>query len=392
VSGLVERSAEQTSALIAPGEALLSLVDLTCRFDELTAVRELNLAIAGSEFFSLIGPSGCGKTTTLRMIAGLEQPSSGRIKLGGKEITREPAFRRPVNTVFQHYALFPHLDVFENVAFGLRERRLPRQTIDVKVEEMLELVGLSGRTRARPRQLSGGQQQRVALARALVMEPQVLLLDEPLGALDLKLRKQMQRLLKRIQREVGITFVYVTHDQEEAFAMSDRVGVMNAGVLEQVGAPAEVYRRPATLFVADFVGASNRLEGTVAAQRDSGSYDVALDPGADSLAALGRPGLELGSRVALILRPEMAYLVRDFGQDALVRGEVRDVEYLGPQVIFRIDCGEQGEVTVAARGGEYEPQPDPGERVGVGWRPNSAWAVPAESDRPNERAFDVPRS
>jgi spermidine/putrescine transport system ATP-binding protein len=320
------------------------------------------------------------------MIAGLDEPTSGRIELRGKEITDIPAFRRPVNTVFQHYALFPHLNVFENVAFGLRERRLARGTIEEKVHGMLELVELSGRSSAGTRELSGGEQQRVALARALVMSPEVLLLDEPLGALDLKLRKQMQLLLKRIQQEIGITFVYVTHDQEEAFAMSDRVAVMNAGVLEQVGVPAEIYRQPASLFVADFVGTSNRLDGTIDHERHPGVYAVTLRESDRTLSVRGKPGLAPTTDVAVILRPEMARLVRDGGDGELVHGSVRDVEYLGPQVLIRIACGREGELTVAARGGEYEPQPRPGESVGISWPADSPWLVeadPAQSDRRN---------
>ena len=237
----------------------VALEKLERHYGELTAVAGIDLEIADGEFFSLIGPSGCGKTTTLRIVAGLETPSSGKVSVRGQDVTNVPAFKRPVNTVFQHYALFPHLNVYDNVAFGLRERHVSRGEIKTKVADILELVGLTGREQARPKQLSGGQQQRVALARSLVLEPAVLLLDEPLGALDLKLRKQMQMVLKQIQREVGITFVYVTHDQEEAFSMSDRVAIMNRGKIEQIGDPVETYRRPRTLFVADFVGASNRF-------------------------------------------------------------------------------------------------------------------------------------
>ena len=238
----------------------IALEQLERHYGELTAVAGIDLEIADGEFFSLIGPSGCGKTTTLRIVAGLETPSSGKVSVRGQDVTDVPAFKRPVNTVFQHYALFPHLNVFENVAFGLKERKVSRGDTARRVTEMLELVGLTGREKARPKQLSGGQQQRVALARSLVLEPAVLLLDEPLGALDLKLRKQMQMVLKQIQREVGITFVYVTHDQEEAFSMSDRVAIMDKGKIEQIGDPVDTYRRPQTLFVADFVGASNRFE------------------------------------------------------------------------------------------------------------------------------------
>ena len=246
-------------------------------YGSITAVDDLTLDIPDGEFFALIGPSGCGKTTTLRILAGLEEPTEGEVWLHNKDVTFVPPHRRPVSTVFQNYALFPHLNVFENVAFGLRERKLPKPQIAERVREMLELVDLTGREDVRPAHLSGGQQQRVALARSLVLEPEVLLLDEPLGALDLKLRRQMQLLLKRIQRKVGITFIYVTHDQEEAFSMSDRVAVMNQGRLEQLGSPELVYRCPETMFVADFVGSTNRFPGRIAEVLGTRSYAVELD-------------------------------------------------------------------------------------------------------------------
>jgi spermidine/putrescine transport system ATP-binding protein len=262
------------------------------------AVKGVDLDIAAGEFFSLLGPSGCGKTTTLRMLAGLERPTAGRIWVHGADLTRVSAHQRPIHTVFQQYALFPHLSVFDNVAFGLKERRVPSADIKARVGSMLDLVGLPDRVTARPRELSGGMQQRVALARALVLSPQVLLLDEPLGALDLRLRRQMQILLKTVQREVGITFVYVTHDQEEAFSMSDRVAVMHEGRLAQVGTPDEVYEHPASLFVADFVGTSNRLPGTVVS---AGPLAVKLD-GIGSVSADGVPGLAPGDACVAILR------------------------------------------------------------------------------------------
>jgi spermidine/putrescine transport system ATP-binding protein len=239
------------------------LEGVTKEFKETVAVDQISLTIEEGEFFSLLGPSGCGKTTTLRMIGGFEQPTEGAIYLGDADVAGLPAYKRNVNTVFQSYALFPHLDVFENVAYGLRRRKVADGDIRGRVEGMLELVDLGGYGSRRITQLSGGQQQRVALARALVNRPSVLLLDEPLGALDLKLRKQMQLELKRIQADVGITFIYVTHDQEEAMTMSNRIGVMNAGKLEQVGAPQDVYELPATEFVAGFLGASNLLEGEI---------------------------------------------------------------------------------------------------------------------------------
>jgi spermidine/putrescine transport system ATP-binding protein len=245
------------------GDVDVRLERVTKRFNEVTAVDDLDLDIQRGEFFSMLGPSGCGKTTTLRMIGGFEEPSAGTVYLNGKDVTGLPPYRRDVNTVFQSYALFPHLDVFENVAFGLRRKKVERGAIDQRVNDTLRLVDLPGFERRKPSQLSGGQQQRVALARALVNQPQVLLLDEPLGALDLKLRKQMQLELKRIQAEVGITFVYVTHDQEEAMTMSNRLAVMRHGRIEQIGAPVDVYEDPQTEFVAGFLGASNLLDGEV---------------------------------------------------------------------------------------------------------------------------------
>jgi spermidine/putrescine transport system ATP-binding protein len=244
-------------------EVDVRLERVTKAFGETVAVDDLSLDIQVGEFFSMLGPSGCGKTTTLRMIGGFEEPTRGTVYLGGRDVTELPPYRRDVNTVFQSYALFPHLDVFENVAFGLKRKKVERSEVKRRVLESLHLVDLPGFEHRKPTQLSGGQQQRVALARALVNEPKVLLLDEPLGALDLKLRKQMQLELKRIQTEVGITFIYVTHDQEEAMTMSDRLAVMRHGRVEQIGPPEAVYESPATEFVAGFLGASNLLYGEV---------------------------------------------------------------------------------------------------------------------------------
>src|SRR5262245_47645958 len=250
---------------MAGGE--VKLVDLVKKFDEVIAVDGINVEMPAGEFFSLLGPSGCGKTTTLRMIAGFEQPSSGQILLDGTDMSQTPPHKRNVNTVFQNYALFPHLNVFENVAFGLQfHKELSKDEVARRVGQSLELVQLAGYEKRRPTQLSGGQQQRVALARALILNPEVLLLDEPLGALDAKLRKKLQVDLKALQEEVGITFIYVTHDQEEALTMSDRIAVMSNGRIEQIGSPVEVYEEPATAYVADFLGVSNLMS----AQGDGG--------------------------------------------------------------------------------------------------------------------------
>src|SRR6266542_1183359 len=275
------------------------LVNVTKRFDgDVLAVDDLTLDIVSGSFFALLGPSGCGKTTTLRMIGGFEQPTEGHIYLGEREVSGLPAYKRDVNTVFQSYALFPHLSVFENVAFGLRRRAVRGDTLRGRVEEMLRIVGLAGMGKRKPRQLSGGQQQRVALARALVNKPQVLLLDEPLGALDMKLRKQMQLELKAIQHDIGITFVHVTHDQEEAMTMADQIAVMHDGRIEQLGTPDELYERPRTAFVASFLGISNLLAGTV-----RGPDEVRLEDGTTVRVRNGALNGRTG-RVAVGIRPE----------------------------------------------------------------------------------------
>jgi spermidine/putrescine transport system ATP-binding protein len=347
--------------------AAVKLAGLNKRFGELVAVSDLHLEIPAGGFFSLIGPSGCGKTTTLRMVAGLESPDSGTIQVGDQDITRRPAYRRPVNTVFQSYALFPHLDVAENVAFGLVEERRPRAEIRQRVAEMLELVQLTGRERSKPRQLSGGQQQRVALARALVKHPQVLLLDEPLGALDLKLRKELQGQLKEVQRRVGITFVYVTHDQEEAFSMSDRVAVMSEGVLQQVGTPEHVYERPATHFVADFVGASNRIEATVQSVGGDDRYRLSA-AGSTVIEAVGPPGIDVGTAVSVIVRPEQ---VRPASTG--IPAVVADVSYLGPTRNLELDCDGLGRLRATVGGGGEATKA--GDRLSVSWPAEAAWIV-----------------
>jgi spermidine/putrescine transport system ATP-binding protein len=304
---------------------------------DVRAVEHVDLRIAEGEFFSLLGPSGCGKTTTLRMIAGFEEPTSGQILLHGRDMVGVPPFRRDVNMVFQQYALFPHMDVFENVAFGLRRKKVAKDEIARRVGEALALVELEGREKRRPRQLSGGQQQRVALARALVNRPRALLLDEPLGALDLKLRQAMQLELKRIQREVGITFVYVTHDQEEALTMSDRLVVMNAGRIEQLGSPRELYEHPATRFVANFIGTSNILTGRLERRGDAWALS-GLGPDERVLvtdAAQAPPGQE----VELAVRPEK--MVLRTGNDppppdrCALRVKVTEVVYLGTSTQYR---------------------------------------------------------
>ena len=285
----------------------IRLERLTKRFGEVVAVDDVSLTIDSGEFFSLLGPSGCGKTTTLRMIGGFDLPTSGRIDLRGHDVTRDPPDKRPVNMVFQSYALFPHLDVAGNIAFGLKRRGVDAGEIRRRTGEVLELVNLPGYEKRRTNEMSGGQQQRIALARALVNQPNVLLLDEPLGALDLKLRKRLQLELKRIQMEIGITFVYVTHDQEEALTMSDRIAVMNRGRIEQVGTPEDLYDRPSTPFVADFIGTTNLLSGTVAALREGESV-IRLDSGDACIA--GSDGCVPGKSIQFSVRPENIRLER----------------------------------------------------------------------------------
>ena len=311
--------------------------EFTAGGHDVRAVENVDLRIAEGEFFSLLGPSGCGKTTTLRMIAGFEEPTNGQILLHGRDMVGVPPFRRDVNMVFQQYALFPHMDVFENVAFGLRRKKVDKGEIRRRVAEALALVELEGREKRKPRQLSGGQQQRVALARALVNRPRALLLDEPLGALDLKLRQAMQLELKRIQREVGITFVYVTHDQEEALTMSDRLVVMNAGRIEQLGSPRELYEHPATRFVANFIGTSNILTGRLERRGDTWALS-GLGPDQRVLVAEAGQARE-GQDVELAVRPEKIVLRAEHDPPppdrTALRATVHEVVYLGTSTQYR---------------------------------------------------------
>ena len=354
-------------------DAAVDLQAVEKRFGDLVAVRHLDLRIQPGEFFSIIGPSGCGKTTTLRMIAGFEDPTSGTISVAGREMTGVRPYRRPVNTVFQSYALFPHLDVFENIAFGLREGKVRKAEVRTRVAEAVSLVRLEGREHARPRQLSGGQQQRVALARALVNRPEVLLLDEPLGALDLKLRTDMQTQLKDLQRSVGVTFCYVTHDQGEAFSMSDRIAVMNLGLLEQLGTPEEIYHRPASQFVADFVGTANQFQGRIESGSD-GVYSVAID-GVGTRGVPGPAGLAAGARVSVVVRPENLILEpRPDGGNGLA-ATVVDTAFLGAERTVRLNSAVLGDLTSSARGAGRAPEP--GTTVEVTWTEDHAWLIPA---------------
>ena len=363
-------------------EADVRLDRVTKRFGDFTAVDDLSLSIERGEFFSLLGPSGCGKTTTLRMIGGFEDASAGTILLGEQDVTDLPPFKRDVNTVFQNYALFPHLSVFENVAFGLRRRKVAADEIRSRVAEMLELVELPGYEHRKPGQLSGGQQQRVALARALINHPRVLLLDEPLGALDLKLRKQMQIELKRIQTEVGITFVYVTHDQEEAMTMSDRIAVMRAGRIEQLGAPEELYERPRTEFVAGFLGVSNLLDGRVTG-RHNGMVEVTLPDGTRLRAP--SEGTSAEGEVRMGVRPEKLRVLAAGTESTpapeglnAVAATILDASYIGVSTQYLVETADRIAMTVYAQNletsGSAEALAD-GQRVILTWRPEHTFVI-----------------
>jgi spermidine/putrescine transport system ATP-binding protein len=354
----------------------LHLSNLTKKFGDVAAVDDLTLTIPAGSFFALLGASGCGKTTTLRMVAGLEDPTSGRIAIGEKDITALRAFQRPVNTVFQSYALFPHLDIFENVAFGLRRRGIKK--VEPTVNAMLELVELAPMARRKPTQLSGGQQQRVAVARALINEPDVLLLDEPLGALDLKLRRQMQIELKRIQTEVGTTFVHVTHDQEEAMTMADTIAVMNAGRIEQLGDPASIYELPHTVFVANFLGQSNLFAGTRVAT-NPGMVEV-LANGVKFLVPTARNSAP-GDEVIVGIRPEKMTVLDipdrekvPSGNNAL-EGRVVDVSYAGVSTQYLITLAWGQNITVFEQNVVVGDRSSVGDQVLVHWSPEHTFGL-----------------
>ncbi len=357
------------------------LVDVVKRFGDVNAVDHIDLEVHDGEFFSLLGPSGCGKTTTLRMIGGFEEPTSGLIELHGQDVTWLPAYRRNVNTVFQNYALFPHLTIFENVAFGLRRRKVDDREIEARVTEMLRLVELPGYEKRKPSQISGGQAQRVALARALVNRPAVLLLDEPLGALDLKLRKQMQVELKRIQQEVGITFIYVTHDQEEAMTMSDRIAVMNRGRYEQLGDPESLYERPTTRFVAGFLGVSNLIAARVDGTADAYAVCRLAD---DTVVRVPRALLEGMERIEIGVRPEKIRLrepaeVVPEGHNELA-GVVRDASYLGVSTSYIVEARGGARLTVYEQNVERATKAElwrPGDEVRMTWSPDHTFVVAA---------------
>jgi len=363
-----------------PGIPDVTILGVTKRFGDVTAVDRMNLSIGRGAFYSLLGPSGCGKTTTLRMIAGFEQPTEGEILLAGKPVAGVPPYRRNVNTVFQHYALFPHMDVAQNVGYGLRQRKVGKSDERQRVAEALELVRLAGYAKRRTWELSGGQQQRVALARALVNRPTVLLLDEPLGALDLKLRKEMQLELKALQREVGITFVYVTHDQEEALTMSDVIVVMLDGWIQQQGSPSDLYERPINRFVSNFIGVSNPIPARIvafdsASRRARVESDTGLTLTGDVTDPAAAPSA--GDRVTVVVRPERLRVDPAEGAPGAgdgwtsVQGRINQGTYLGDQTEYRIGTGQAGELIARrqnATGAAATAGVGPGDAVVVRWQ------------------------
>ena len=341
----------------------VELSAVTKRFGEFIAVDELTLDIYEGEFFSLLGPSGCGKTTTLRMIAGFEEPTEGGISVGGDPMRRVPPYRRPVNTVFQSYAIFPHLNVFDNVAFGLRRSGVKGEELHKRVTDACEMVQLSGFEKRKPSMLSGGQQQRVALARALVNHPEVLLLDEPLGALDLKLRKEMQLYLKNLQHEVGITFIYVTHDQEEALTMSDRIAVMNEGRVQQVADPPTLYELPRNRFVSDFIGQTNVFSGTV--ESVSGKRITLSTPSGKVEATAREVEVEVGAEAHAAVRPEKVRFGSEGDNTSNVR--VREIVYLGVSTQYIMELPDGEKLVLYQQNSREDANPEIGEEVSVAW-------------------------
>ncbi|MFJ6648635.1 ABC transporter ATP-binding protein [Streptomyces sp. NPDC091290] len=373
---------DTTTAAAHGGDVRLSGISKT--YGSFTAVHPLDLTVPEGSFFALLGASGCGKTTTLRMIAGLEEPSAGTVHLGDQDVTALPPYKRPVNTVFQSYALFPHLDIFENVAFGLRRRGI--KSVKKQVDEMLDLVQLGEQARKKPHQLSGGQQQRVAVARALINHPKVLLLDEPLGALDLKLRRQMQLELKRIQTEVGITFVHVTHDQEEAMTMADQVAVMNAGRVEQLGSPADLYENPRTTFVANFLGSSNFIEAEIDSRGGDG---LVLKAGGGKLVlpeARNSASTTTGGKVLVGVRPEKISVTHADEAGEIpegrnrITGRIADSSFIGVSTQYVVDSPVCPGFEVYAQNIDRDPRLVPGAEVVLHWNPAHTFGLDATQD------------
>jgi len=367
-------------------DQVIELRGVSKSFGDFQAVKSADFTIRRGEFFAMLGPSGCGKTTTLKMIAGFEQPTEGQIVLEGVDVSSVPPHKRNVNTVFQQYALFPHMSVADNVAFGLRAKKVPESEINSRVGDMLDVVRLGEFARRRPAQLSGGQQQRVALARALVNMPSALLLDEPLAALDLKLREAMQIELKRIQREVGITFVFVTHDQGEALTMSDRIAVMNEGVVEQIGSPEEIYNRPESLFVAGFIGSANLLPGNVRDVNADGCV-VELLTG-QKIAATGRHSV--GDKVSVMLRPERLHPVAERPAEGFgLRGTVTSVIFQGAWLRVVIELPDGTELSAEADADSDLPSLRPGQEHWVAWSNTAAYALAGWPERAGATGLDV---
>jgi spermidine/putrescine transport system ATP-binding protein len=356
------------------GDPVVKLENVRKQYGSFIAVHQADFSIGRGEFFAMLGPSGCGKTTTLKMIAGFEQPTAGQVFLEGEDVSHTPPHKRNVNTVFQQYALFPHMSVFDNVAFGPRSKKLPEAEVKTRVAEMLDVVRLGEFAKRRPAQLSGGQQQRVALARALVNYPSALLLDEPLAALDLKLREAMQIELKRIQREVGITFVFVTHDQGEALTMSDRIAVMSEGRVEQVGAPVDIYARPETLFVAGFIGSANLLPGTIVSSDGAGARVLLLD-GTQVVVAAGNSAssaaLSEGNQVTVMLRPEQVVL----GAEGDMKVFVTDTVFQGSSVRVVGRTSNNTEISAIVPAGTSVRAPSAGETVSMQWNASAPYLL-----------------
>ncbi|MCF3962317.1 ABC transporter ATP-binding protein [Streptomyces fuscigenes] len=374
------------TASTGPAGGDVRLAGISKKYGSFRAVEPLDLTVPQGTFFALLGASGCGKTTTLRMIAGLEDPTTGTVFLGDRDVTDLPPHKRPVNTVFQSYALFPHLDIFENVAFGLRRRGI--KSVKKQVGEMLDLVQLGDHARRKPQQLSGGQQQRVAVARALINRPQVLLLDEPLGALDLKLRRQMQLELKRIQTEVGVTFIHVTHDQEEAMTMADTIAVMNAGRVEQLGSPGELYENPRTTFVANFLGTSNLIETEILGT-DGAGLTVSGGGGCKLMLPRDRcsTGTAAGGKVLVGIRPEKITLTHADDAGAIpegrnrVPGRIADTSFIGVSTQYVVHSPVCPDLAVYAQNIERDARLVPGADVVLHWNPEHTFGLGADQDR-----------
>lgn len=359
------------------------------RYGDFVAVHDANFSIGSGEFFAMLGPSGCGKTTTLKMIAGFEQPTSGRVLLDGVDVSDVPPYKRNVNTVFQQYALFPHMTVFDNVAFGPRSKKLDESKIKTSVMEMLEIVRLGEFAKRKPSQLSGGQQQRVALARALVNYPSALLLDEPLAALDLKLREAMQIELKRIQREVGISFIFVTHDQGEALTMSDRIAVMSQGHVEQIGTPQDIYRSPASLFVAGFIGSANLLPGTVKSH-DENTVVVALKSGSTIRVAGQAQSHAVGAQVSVMLRPErLRPSEQTQGEGESLNGTLTDLVFQGATARMIVRLSDGTELTCLADSSARMPQMEVGSNMNVSWDVDGGYVLAGWPDKAGSTSTDV---